>query len=101
MPSPLKATAANQLRKALITFEERAGVYRDNHERLANMLAAAFPEGITLTTAEDHARYALFMLALVKLTRYAVQWPKGHQDSVCDALVYLAILGARDDNRQS
>jgi hypothetical protein len=88
--------AADKLREAITMFENRGGVYRDNHERLANALVALFPDGIELTTAEDHARFALLSLVLVKLTRYAVQWPDAHIDSIDDAIVYLAMLGARD-----
>lgn len=89
-------TTAEMLRAAAALFEERGGVYRDNHERYAAMLAAAFPAGVTLKTAEDHARFELFALAIVKLSRYAVMWPAGHADSIDDAIVYLAMLGVRD-----
>jgi hypothetical protein len=88
--------AADKLRDAGKIFEERGGLYRDNHERLAGTLAALFPDGIELTTSEDHARFVLLSLVLVKLTRYAVQWPDAHIDSIDDAIVYLAMLGARD-----
>jgi hypothetical protein len=92
-------TAGDMLRIAAALFEQRASNYRDNHERLGGMLAAAFPEGIDLKTPEDHARFALLSLVLVKLTRYTVQWESGHADSINDAIVYLAMLGARDANR--
>jgi hypothetical protein len=94
-------SAADKLRDASETFKERGGVYRDNHERLAGMLAALFPDGIELTTSEDHARFVLLSLVLVKLTRYAVQWPDAHNDSIDDAIVYLAMLGARDANNRN
>jgi hypothetical protein len=93
--------ASDILRQAATLFEARGGVYRDNHERLAGMLAAAFPDGIKLATPEDHARFELFALVLVKLTRYAVQWPDSHIDSIDDAIVYLAMLGARDANNRN
>ena len=94
-------TAAEILDVANSTFAKRGATYRDNHERLANMLAAAFPNGITLRSVEDHARYALYALILVKLTRYAVQWEEGHEDSTIDAAVYAAMLGARDANNRN
>jgi len=94
-------TAAELLGVAASTFIERGAVYRDNHDRLANMLAAAFPDGVKLRTPEDHARYALYILIMVKLTRYAVQWEVGHDDSTVDAAVYCAMLGARDANTRN
>jgi hypothetical protein len=36
------------------------------------------------------------MLAMVKFTRYANNWEKGHQDSIRDAAVYCAMLEAVD-----
>jgi hypothetical protein len=93
--------AADKLLDASKIFMERGGVYRDNHERLANMLAALFPDGIELITPEHHARFELLALVLVKLTRYAVQWPDTHADSIDDAIVYLAMLGARDVNNRN
>lgn len=91
VPEILRATAK--------TFEERNHVYGDNHKRLGGMLRAAFPKGITLVTALDHERFALFVLIMVKLSRYAVQWEDGHKDSIHDAVVYCAMLEAIDDYR--
>jgi hypothetical protein len=90
------ATVEEILHEATALFKERSAAYRDNHERLANTLVAMFPEGITLKTAQDHARFILFVLTLVKQTRYAVQWEHGHQDSIQDAIVYLALLAVWD-----
>lgn len=87
------------LQAAARTFKERAAVYRDNPVRYGNAMLALFPNGLQLNSAEDHHRFHLFALAVVKLTRYAVQWENGHQDSVRDAAVYLAMLEACDANR--
>lgn len=86
------------LREAAKTFEEKNAVYGNNHDRCAEMLATAFPDGITLKTAEDHGRYVLFALMMVKLSRYAVQWANGHQDSLRDNTVYSAMLEQWDDD---
>jgi hypothetical protein len=93
------ADVESVLREAAALHLERAATYRDNHERLAKMLAALFPDGITLRIAEDYARFLLLALELVKLTRYAVQWEHGHNDSLHDAIVYLAMLAVRDGAR--
>lgn len=90
------------LQKALDTFGVRNAVYRDNHQRLGATLQALFPDGITLNSIDEHERFALLMLAIVKLTRYTVEWNNGgHRDSAHDLIVYAAMLEARThDNRR-
>jgi hypothetical protein len=91
--------AAEILQKAAQTFLERQKVYRDNATIYGETMHALFPQGITLTTADDHHRFHLFALAIVKLTRYVKQWNEGgHSDSTHDAAVYLAMLEAFDAN---
>ena len=82
--------------KAANTFKARAKVYKDNNHRAGAMLAAAFPDGLKLTTIQDHERFIIFNLIMVKLSRYAVNWPTGHRDSIHDTAVYAAILEAID-----
>ncbi len=74
------------------TFRKRNKVYGDNYTRAGEALAAMFPQGVTLKTADDHNRFQIFNLIFVKLSRYAVQWHSGHKDSIHDAAVYSAIL---------
>ena len=98
----LSATAETKrvLQKALDTFHDRGSVYRDNHQRLGATIAALFPDGIEIKSADDHERFALIVLLLVKLTRYAVEWTNGgHRDSIHDCIVYAAMLEARTDDR--
>lgn len=84
------------LKQAAQTFVDRNSVYGDNHTRVGQMLQAAFPKGIELITNEDHERFALFNLILVKLSRYAVAWETGgHKDSIHDVIVYAAMLEER------
>jgi hypothetical protein len=85
------------LEAAAKTYRERNAVYGDNYLRVGRMLEALFPDGILLKTAADHNRFHLFMLNIVKLSRYAVNFNNGgHQDSIHDATVYAAMLESID-----
>lgn len=85
------------LREGAETFEKRNKVYGDNYTRVGNALAALLPGGVKLKTADDHNRFQIFNLIVVKLSRYCVNWQEGHQDSIHDAMVYCAMLESIDD----
>lgn len=80
------------LREAADLFQERNAVYGDNFKMVGEVMVGLFPNGVTLKTAHDHNRFHILMLLAVKLTRYTVNWEKGHQDSIRDATVYGAML---------
>ena len=85
--------AAKLLVEAANTYQERNAVYGDNYKRVGAMLDALFPDGLSLKTAHDHERMHIFMLIIVKLSRYCVNWDDGgHKDSIHDAAVYCAML---------
>lgn len=85
------------LRSAADLFDERNAVYGNNFEMVGKLMVAMFPDGITLKTEEDHNRFHLFMLKVVKLSRYAINYENGgHQDSLDDDIVYTAMVGALD-----
>lgn len=78
-------------------FKARNAVYSDNYLRAGRALAALFPNGIELKTVDDHNRFQIFNLIIVKLSRYTVNWNEGgHADSIHDAAVYCAMLEAID-----
>jgi hypothetical protein len=79
------------MKEMLETFKERKKIYGDNWERIGPVLAALFPDGVTLETADDHNQYHLFMMIMVKVTRVATTDVK-HQDSAHDIAVYAAML---------
>lgn len=85
-------TADSILMEAANTFRTRGNVYKDNYRTVGLVMKALFPDGITLKTAEDHERFHIFMLGVVKMTRYVKNWATGHQDSVHDQTVYSAML---------
>jgi len=91
-------SAADYLDKAAETFRERGKLYGDNYVRAGNVMLAMFPQGIKLDTARDQTRYHLMSWIVGKLCRYAVQWEKGHADSIHDATVYCALLEDFDES---
>lgn len=80
------------LNDAADVFEERNLVYADAYLKVGEILRELFPQGVSLVTAEDHNRYHLLVLIIVKLTRYAPNWSTGHEDSLKDIMVYAAML---------
>lgn len=80
------------LNEAAKTFKERNAIYKDNYLEIGPVMAGFFPKGITLKTPEEFIRYHLFLLMMVKLTRYTNNWETGHQDSLRDTVVYAAML---------
>lgn len=85
------------LAEAASTFAARRAVYGDNYKRVGAAMAALFPDGVNLKSKDDHNRFHILMLVVVKLSRYCVNWEKsGHQDSIHDAAVYCAMLESID-----
>jgi len=79
-------------------FEERGKVYGDNYKRMGIVMSGLFPKGIYLKTTDDHNRFHLLELMVLKLTRYCENWDKGgHADSLDDNSVYSMMLREVDD----
>ena len=92
----------DRLRKSADIFEERAAVYKDNYKAVGRVVEALFPDGHTQHSQEDHNRWHLFELVIVKLTRYANNYDAGgHEDSVDDMIVYLSMLGQIDEEMRA
>lgn len=80
-------------------FAKRNAVYKDNFRMYGRLMAALFPDGFSAATEKEHNKDHLFMLAMVKLTRYAINYREGHKDSLDDMIVYLSMVAALDDER--
>lgn len=81
------------LQDAASTFKERHEVYGDNWRTVGRVMKALFPKGVALNTEDDHNRFHILMLEVVKLTRYVENWSSGgHEDSQLDLSVYAAML---------
>ena len=81
-------------------FAERNAVYKDNFRMVGKLLEAMFPSGIMLLTEEHYNKFHLFMLAIVKLSRYVINYDEGHKDSLDDMIVYLSMVAALDKERE-
>lgn len=78
-------------------YEERNTLYKDNYKHFGHTLLGMFPNGITLTTAEDFNRFAIFMQLVHKQSRYAHSILNGgHPDSLDDISVYSQMLQEYD-----
>jgi hypothetical protein len=84
---------SNSLRAAADLFEKRNKDYGGAYKDFGRVLREIFPGGIILTTDADFGRFALFVLTLGKLHRYAMNFTKGgHSDSLTDLSVYAAMM---------
>lgn len=85
------------LTEAAATFKARNAVYGDNYKRVGEVMVALFPNGVTLKTTHDWERMHIFLLGIVKQTRYCNNWEQGgHADSIRDNTVYSAMLESID-----
>lgn len=91
--SPKRHHPAKILRECAETFAERNKIYGENWRNIGPALAALFPNGITLRTAEEFGRFHLLDLMMTKISRLAVSGIE-HQDSAHDCVVYNAMLEA-------
>lgn len=84
------------INKALETFVERRKVYGDSYIVHAKVMAAMFPDGVSLDTEVDMARWSVLNLILIKLVRYSRDFKSPHQDSIHDCGVYSFVLEELD-----
>jgi RIO-like serine/threonine protein kinase len=84
-------TADKVMEQMLATFKERGKVYKANYLMIGEILSIMFPEGITLRTPEDHNRWHLFMMTMIKATRLA-NTGLNHEDSGLDMAVYASMF---------
>lgn len=86
------------LDRAKATHLARVAVYGDQGYRVHGaVMALLFPEGLTLRTADDFARFTVFENCVAKLCRYANQYTAGgHRDSIHDLGVYAFMLEVED-----
>ena len=83
-------------------FKKRNAVYGDNYLNIGKIFLGLFPNGLLLKTEDDFNRFHIFMLGVVKDTRYCNNWSSGgHADSVDDATVYRAMLASIDEDIRS
>lgn len=89
------------LRKAAAIYEERNKLYGDNYKNFGKLLAALFPDGISIASAQDPVaagnRLGVLIQILSKITRYCENFNTGgHADSLDDLAVYAMMLRELD-----
>ncbi len=75
------------------TYRERNAVYGDNWRTVGTVMAALYPKGVVLHSADEFNKWHLFELIIVKLTRF-VNSQLNHADSIHDIAVYAAMIEA-------
>lgn len=81
------------LRDGADTFQERNATYGDSYKSHGNILAAIFPDGLMVKTADDWNRIMIFNNIIGKMNRYSASFESGgHIDSAHDSMVYSAML---------
>lgn len=75
------------------TFKERSATYHSNYLIVGEMLAALYPDGITLKTPDDFIRFHFVDWTIGKLSRWA-NTGMAHEDSIKDAAVYTTMLAS-------
>ena len=91
--------APDELRALADLFAERNATYGESYRQHGFLMKALFPEGVTLKTAEDFARFGVLNAIAGKLNRYSNNFKNGgHDDSLRDAAVYSIIQLDLDRN---
>ena len=81
------------LRKLMHLQKEKEEEYGTAYKRHGKIMAALFPNGITLKTEEEFNFFAIYDILIVKMNRMATGLAKGevHLDSLDDLTVYSAM----------
>jgi hypothetical protein len=79
-------------------FNERGKVYGSSWRESGALYATLLPGGVELRSAQDFCRFAIFMMVVGKIQRYAKNFSKGgHKDSLDDIAVYAQMLRQLDE----
>lgn len=78
-------------------YRKRNKLYKNNYKHFGTVMFGMFPNGVTLRTAEEFNRFAIFVQLVAKLTRYGQSFADGgHVDSLDDTSVYAQMLQEYD-----
>jgi len=92
-------TVPEMLYEAAKIYEKRAEVYGNSYRDFGPVMMALFPQGLDINTSDDWNHLGVLMHMITKLTRYAPNFHRGHDDSLADLAVYATIL--RELDRES
>ena len=94
-----KQRADERLVAAAETYRKRNVLYGNAYHNHGEVMRALFPDGISLITAHDQARYGVLTMVVGKLVRYCANFSAGgHSDSIHDLGVYAFMLEELDDH---
>ena len=86
------------LSSAAEMYRYKSTMYGNNYLQFGGIMKSMFPNGLTVKTEDEWNRLHLFIMNMIKTTRYAQNFNNGgHEDSVIDGIVYLAMLHQVDD----
>jgi hypothetical protein len=90
-------TVPEMLEEAAKTYRERNALYGNNYKEFGRAMRALFPNGVSFSNYHDHNRFALMVMIVSKISRYAAQFSEGgHDDSLLDLSVYAQMLRELD-----
>lgn len=75
------------------TFKERNATYGENYIAVGKIMAALFPNGVTLKGEEAFLQFHFMDWCVGKLTRFS-RTGMTHYDSIYDEAVYAVMLAA-------
>ncbi|WGN90703.1 3'-phosphatase, 5'-polynucleotide kinase [Burkholderia phage vB_BglM_WTB] len=87
--SPQQVAIVRNLEGAAETFRDRARVYGQNDEATGKIMEILFPDGVALSTADDHRMWHFMNHLVGKLTRFAGSGMQD-RDSIHDLITYAA-----------
>ncbi len=86
-------TVPQLLSSASDLFQARNTAYGDDYKHFGDLMAAFFPDGLTVAGPEAFARLGVFVQCASKMGRYAKNLQAGgHTDSAFDLINYAAML---------
>lgn len=95
-------SVADQLRNLGGLHESRNAEYGDAYKKHGAVMLALFPEGVSLLSEADQARFNAFSNIVGKINRYAGTFARGgHVDSLDDISVYAQMLQELDREARS
>ena len=94
----MKSWVGQQLIDKAELFDKKNMEYGSTYLKAGQIYEAIFPDGICLNSAQDFGRFAIFVLMMTKVNRYAQNFEKGgHEDSLDDLSVYAMMLKEIDN----
>jgi hypothetical protein len=91
--------AISNMERALKTYKTRNRVYGNNYKRFGAIMAALYPNGVTIKTEHEWNRFGIILQKISKLSRYVTDPMNGHIDSIHDDGVYSFMLEELDSEQ--